>query len=399
MSQSISPALGKVGQALNFRANVGEYVEVADNDRYSFGNGTSDTPFALSAWIYYGGIDAAFTGWPIISKWNNTSPAIAEWGFYVSGTNVVGSGSSGGLTLQINSGGGVANRFVVEGQMDLCMSYQAGIKQTVAVSGTAFTDEHIHLIKRFCDTVILSFDTDQAGQSALKKTAMLCLLGGLDVYVVDAIGTKDPADLIKDDPSKWITAVEKKKHVVEALLSSLLATVVDERERGRRIVLDVLPFVKAIQSPIDRAHFINLISQRTGLPQQVLTEELAKGILPVQEVVQEIVAGTPLSPKERLEKEIIACATLFGKLEDEEFLSLQIDSGQFPDAIINEEMFELEKKIIADKETYFNDLMNSHKKEQHKAHLMMLQRKLKEDGANVEAILKEIYEHAKKAID
>jgi DNA primase len=288
---------------------------------------------------------------------------------------------------------------VVEGQMDLCMSYQAGIKQTVAVSGTAFTDEHIHLIKRFCDTVILSFDTDQAGQSALKKTAMLCLLGGLDVYVVDAIGTKDPADLIKDDPSKWITAVEKKKHVVEALLSSLLATVVDERERGRRIVLDVLPFVKAIQSPIDRAHFINLISQRTGLPQQVLTEELAKGILPVQEVVQEIVAGTPLSPKERLEKEIIACATLFGKLEDEEFLSLQIDSGQFPDAIINEEMFELEKKIIADKETYFNDLMNSHKKEQHKAHLMMLQRKLKEDGANVEAILKEIYEHAKKAID
>jgi predicted ATPase len=126
---------------------------------------------------------------------------------------------------------------------------------------------------------------------------------------------------------------------------------------------------------------------------------LAKGILPVQEVVQEIVAGTPLSPKERLEKEIIACATLFGKLEDEEFLSLQIDSGQFPDAIINEEMFELEKKIIADKETYFNDLMNSHKKEQHKAHLMMLQRKLKEDGANVEAILKEIYEHAKKAID
>jgi hypothetical protein len=119
MSQSISPALGKVGQALNFRANVGEYVEVADNDRYSFGNGTSDTPFALSAWIYYGGIDAAFTGWPIISKWNNTSPAIAEWGFYVSGTNVVGSGSSGGLTLQINSGGGVANRFVVEGRTSL----------------------------------------------------------------------------------------------------------------------------------------------------------------------------------------------------------------------------------------------------------------------------------------
>ncbi len=287
---------------------------------------------------------------------------------------------------------------VVEGQMDLCMSYQAGVRNTVAVSGTAFTDEHIHIIKRFCDTVILSFDMDDAGQNALKKTALLCLLGGLDVYVVQDIGMKDPADLIKEDSSKWVHAVEKKKHVVEVLTDRVITMVTDERERGKKIVSDVLPFVRAIQSPIDRAHFIRIISQKSSIPEETLTEELSRGILSREEVTVENI-NVPLLGMVRLEREIVAYSMLIGKEGDEEFLSLSIDREQFPDVIIQEEMFELEKRVIADKESYFKDLMTTHKKEQHKAHLMNLQKKLREDGADHEAILKEIYEHAKKAVD
>ena len=287
---------------------------------------------------------------------------------------------------------------VVEGQMDLCMSYQAGVHNTVAVSGTAFTDEHIHIIKRFCDTVILSFDMDDAGQNALKKTAMLCLLGGLDVYVVQDIGMKDPADLIKEDAGIWLRAVENKKHVVEVLTDRVITTVLDERERGKKIVADVLPFVRAIQSPIDRAHFIRVISQKSAIPEETLTEELSRGIL-LQEEVTQVIVSAPLLGLVRLEREIVAYAMLIGRDGDEEFLSLSIDREQFPDAIIQEEMFELEKRVIVDKESYFKDLMTTHKKEQHKAHLISLQKKLREDGADHEVILKEIYEHAKKAVD
>jgi len=290
------------------------------------------------------------------------------------------------------------NVIVVEGQMDLCMSYQAGVHNTVAVSGTAFTDEHINLIKRFCDTVVLSFDMDDAGQNALKKTAMLCLLGGLDVYVVQDIGTKDPADLIKDNPSQWTKAVEKRKHVVDALTHHVIATVTDERERGKKIVSDVLHFVRAIQSPIDRAHFIRMISQKSSIPEETLTEELHRGILAVEEVLQ-LEQTAPLPSKDRLEREIIAYAKLIGRETDEEYLSLSIDIAQFPDVIIQEEMFELEKRIIADKESYFKDLMTTHKREQHKAHLVHLQKKLREDGADHESLLKQIYEHVKKAVE
>ncbi len=307
---------------------------------------------------------------------------------------------------------------VVEGQMDLCMSYQAGVHNTVAVSGTAFTDEHINLIKRFCDTVILSFDTDDAGQNALKKTALLCLLGGLDVYVVgdidlnqseglvgrtdsggkSVISPKDPADLIKEDKEKWLQAIQKKKHVVEVLTMRITSTTPDIREQGKKIVSEVLPFVRAIQSPIDRAHFIRVIAEKTSIPEQTLTEELSRGILNHGEQIE--VNTLPSLPSiERLEKEIIAYAILTGKDNDELFISLSIDRTKFPDAILEEEMFELEKKVIVNRDAYFKDLMDTHKREQHKAHLVKLQKKLREEGADHEAILKEIYEHVKKAID
>ncbi|MCX6756881.1 MAG: DNA primase [Candidatus Nomurabacteria bacterium] len=285
---------------------------------------------------------------------------------------------------------------VVEGQMDLCMSYQAGVENTVAVSGTAFTDEHIHIIKRFCDTVILSFDTDSAGQNALRKTALLCLLGGLDVYVVDDIGTKDPADLIKESPKAWLDAVEKKRHVVEVMLTHVMKDEKDERKRGQRIVAEVLPFIRAIQSPIDRAHFIKVISGKTHIPESTLMEELNRGVIAVVEETKTEIINLP--SKERLTREIIAFSTLSNKLTDESLKSLSLDMNQFPEAILQEEMFKLEEKVIGDKDKYFNDLIATYKKLIHKEEMIALQKKLNEEGSDHEAVMKEINDHAKKGI-
>lgn len=283
---------------------------------------------------------------------------------------------------------------VVEGQMDLCMSYQAGIHNTVAVSGTAFTDEHIHLIKRFCDTVILSFDTDSAGQNALKKTALVCLLGGLDVYVVGDIGTKDPADLIRENKEAWLTAIAKKKHVIEVMLTRVLNSTQDQREQGKNIVTEVLPFVRAVQSPVDKAHFIRIISDKSHIPESTLTEELVRGTLQEPTIVKEEIKS--MNGKERLVREIIAFSMLTKTHDDEKVIALGIDFSQFPETIIQEEIFKLEERVIGDKMMYLNDLIRSYKREAHREQLMLLQQKMRVDGADKEAILKEIYDHAKK---
>jgi DNA primase len=287
---------------------------------------------------------------------------------------------------------------VVEGQMDLCMSYQAGVHNTVAVSGTAFTDEHIHIIKRFCDTVILSFDTDQAGQTALKKTALLCLLGGLDVYVVGAFGTKDPADLIKEDKDAWLSAVKNKKHVIERMIDVVMEEEKDERVRNKRVVTDVLPFVRAVQSPIDRAHFLKMISIKTGIVETIIFEEMSRVTAPtpgVEEAKNVIV----VPPLERLTKELVAYCRLKNKQNDEKYMELAIDEAQFPDLLIQEEMFAIEKKPIDDEERHYRSLIESYYKLSYSDEEKRIREKYTGEGADSAAITKEHADFKKRSTE
>jgi DNA primase len=84
---------------------------------------------------------------------------------------------------------------LVEGQMDLIASHQAGWSNTVAVSGTAFTAEHAALIKRMTENIILALDPDEAGIKAAGRAARAALASGLNVKVAQLPHGLDPADL------------------------------------------------------------------------------------------------------------------------------------------------------------------------------------------------------------
>jgi DNA primase len=70
---------------------------------------------------------------------------------------------------------------LVEGQMDLILSHQVGITNTVATSGTAFTELHAGLIKRFAEKLIICYDGDKAGVSSALRAAIVALRCGLEV--------------------------------------------------------------------------------------------------------------------------------------------------------------------------------------------------------------------------
>lgn len=286
---------------------------------------------------------------------------------------------------------------VVEGQMDLCMSYQAGIHNTVAVSGTAFTDEHIHLIRRFCDKVILSFDTDTAGQNALKKTALLCLLGGLDVYVVGDIGTKDPADLIKENKDAWIHAVKNKRHVIEVMLQSTMDAHTDLRVRNQKIVNDVLPYVRAITSPVDRSHFLHMIAQKSGIMETVLIEELMRGAAHMEEIAIE---ETPSIPrKERVVRQMIAYSMLVPGDARAHIEKLSIDTTVFPEAILEQEVFMLEKKLTKDakeNDLFFTDLLTTYNGILRQEKVDIIMQRMKSGEGDQDILMRELHELMKE---
>ncbi len=252
---------------------------------------------------------------------------------------------------------------VVEGQMDLCMSYQAGVQNTIAVSGTAFTDEHIKLLKRFAEKIILSFDSDNAGIAALKKSAKLCLYGGLDVYAV-SLATKDPADLIKEDKNLWTEVLSNKEQVILYLLKSLSKTV-DEREYRKKIKEEVLTLLGAVQSPMDRDYFLTKISEVTSIDKSTLEKETILEISEGEKPKEEIPLKKEVVRKDEVLLTLSALATWKKYEKRSELKDVLEDMQSLPEEIVEKQIFKLGKQTITDDlaEKMFLELLHEYKKE------------------------------------
>lgn len=87
---------------------------------------------------------------------------------------------------------------VCEGQIDLISAFEAGVQNVIAPQGTAFTPEQARLLRRFVESVILCFDSDQAGQEAISRSLPALLECGLDVRVASLPEGEDPDSLVRN---------------------------------------------------------------------------------------------------------------------------------------------------------------------------------------------------------
>lgn len=176
---------------------------------------------------------------------------------------------------------------LVEGQMDLVLSHQAGYKNTVATSGTALSDSTISkenvisnlgLVRRLSPNIVLSFDADKAGFNASNRAGKIALSLSMDVKVASLPEGVDPADLIsKEGADAWKEAIRKSKHIIEFMLGKVLKdSGSDIRKAGREVKDVILPYVNALSSSIEKMHFLKIISDQSGIPQSALQDDLKK---------------------------------------------------------------------------------------------------------------------------
>ncbi|MEK7643373.1 MAG: DNA primase, partial [Patescibacteria group bacterium] len=107
---------------------------------------------------------------------------------------------------------------VVEGYMDCILSHQAGVAQTVAVSGTALTSSHLSMMRRLADAVTFAFDVDKAGIDASRRAVNLAYEQEFHVRVADIEGGKDPADIVLQDSRAWIKMVDDSMESIQFFL-------------------------------------------------------------------------------------------------------------------------------------------------------------------------------------
>ncbi len=176
----------------------------------------------------------------------------------------------------------------VEGNLDVIMSHQAGAKNAVASSGTALTLPHLQIIKRYTDNLVFSFDTDQAGETATKRSIDLALENDFTVKIAQPIDVaqgkiaKDPADMIKEQPDKWIKAIENTTSVLDFYFSTTFARFPStssgqaKPEDKKQIAKIILPIIKRISNQIEQAHWLNELASRLKTDEKILYSELRK---------------------------------------------------------------------------------------------------------------------------
>ncbi|HHE76738.1 MAG TPA: DNA primase, partial [Candidatus Parcubacteria bacterium] len=89
---------------------------------------------------------------------------------------------------------------LVEGYMDVILVSQAGLKNVVATSGTALTQFHLKILKRYSNNLLTAFDMDVAGNSATKRSIDIDQRFGFNIKIVDMPGRDDPADIASKSP-------------------------------------------------------------------------------------------------------------------------------------------------------------------------------------------------------
>jgi DNA primase len=170
---------------------------------------------------------------------------------------------------------------VVEGYTDVIMSHQAGIKNTVASSGTALTEEQLKIIGRYTENLILAFDMDIAGDTATKRGIDLAIGHGFNVKIIQLAGggkeKKDPADIIKDNPQVWLKAIEDAQGIIEFYFANAFSQNDCREPAGKKkIAKIILPLLKKIPDPVERSHWIQELAKRLRVQEKLLFEAMQK---------------------------------------------------------------------------------------------------------------------------
>jgi DNA primase len=150
----------------------------------------------------------------------------------------------------------------VEGEFDMITPYSHGIENIVAIKGSAFTDEQLKILRRYCQKLVFALDADAAGVDALKKTAISAEKYEFEMYVCRIPGGKDPDEAVRHDYPAFKRALDEVVTIYDYIidLQSQSLNLADPFSKNT-FAETVIPYIEPIQNPIVKQHYIKKIAQ------------------------------------------------------------------------------------------------------------------------------------------
>jgi DNA primase len=164
---------------------------------------------------------------------------------------------------------------VVEGNLDVIASHQAGVRQTVAVAGTALTEQHLKGLVHFTDDIRLCFDADKAGIAATERVIPIASKVGINLSMINLPSGKDPDELVKKSPLAWKKTVEQPTYALDWLIARYqqsldLSTAIGKRQFSN-IIMNV---VRGLDDQVEQEHYVGIIATMIGVSREALQAKL-----------------------------------------------------------------------------------------------------------------------------
>ncbi len=325
----------------------------------------------------------------------------------------------------------------VEGYMDFLQLFQNGIKNVVATSGTALTEEHARLVRRYTQDVVLCYDADTAGINAALRGGQVLFQNNLNVRVLILPEGEDPDSFVRSKGASQFYALMKQardyfRFKMDYLNAHMDADDVNQRTR---VVNELLDTLVPHPDPLKQNFYVNQLAEAFGIQETTLLNEIKKRQkqlarrekmrLEHQQVSQRVLESriSGLTGAWSAERDLIILlyiyfdkmkSFIFDALEPEDFLNegfrkmfvymrdnqsgdietvfqeaLATEADEITVSQITEHLF----NEIADPERYLNDCIRKIKVARHQARINELRQQLKElppDNPQQMEILREI---------
>ena len=167
---------------------------------------------------------------------------------------------------------------VCEGYTDVIGFHRAGVARAVATCGTALTEEHVRLLKRYASKVVLAFDADAAGQGAAARFYEWEQAHAVEVSVARLPQGKDPGDLAQSDPESLQRAVDTAMPFLGFRLQRTLnARSLDSPEHRARLAEEAMAVVNEHPNANVRKLYAGEVATKVGLPVSDLVQIAERG--------------------------------------------------------------------------------------------------------------------------
>lgn len=166
---------------------------------------------------------------------------------------------------------------IVEGELDMISSFAAGVSETVAIKGSALTEEMMDILSRLTPNITLSLDADDAGEAAMKRSIEGAEKRGLSIKMVELVGGKDPDEIARKKPRQWVEMIDRAVPLYEFFYNKAIDRWGTESVEGiTKIVREVVPYLAKVENSVVREVWAKKLADKLGVDKQRVYEEIEK---------------------------------------------------------------------------------------------------------------------------